>query len=55
MNQCGVVMEEMDHHPEWKNLYNTLEIWLCTHSEGNVVTQKDHELAVKIDKIFNLF
>ena len=49
MTKVAFAAEKMDHHPEWKNIYNTVEIWLCTHDAGDVVTEKDHRLAVKID------
>lgn len=51
MTQVALIAEKMDHHPEWKNTYNTLEIWLSTHSAGDIVTEKDHKLAEAIDKI----
>lgn len=40
--------DKLDHHPEWRNSYNEVEIWLSTHDAGNVVTEKDHELAKRI-------
>jgi 4a-hydroxytetrahydrobiopterin dehydratase len=43
--------EKVDHHPYWSNVWNTVEIWLNTHSAGNIVTGKDHELAKKIDSL----
>ena len=39
----------MNHHPLWTNVYNTVEFWLSTHDAGDVVTEKDHQLAKKID------
>jgi 4a-hydroxytetrahydrobiopterin dehydratase len=50
---CRVAFEaeKMDHHPLWQNVYNTVEIWLSTHSAGNTVTEKDHLLAKKIDAL----
>ncbi len=54
MTQVALLAEKMDHHPEWKNTYNTLEIWLNTHSAGDIVTEKDHKLAAAIDKITSL-
>ena len=51
MTQVAFLAEKMDHHPEWKNTYNTLEIWLNTHSAGDIVTDKDHKLAEAIDKL----
>jgi len=51
MTQVALEAEKADHHPEWKNTYNTVEIWLSTHDAGDVVTNKDHALAKKIDAI----
>ncbi len=50
MTRVALAAEKMDHHPEWKNTYNTLEIWLSTHSAGDIVTEKDHKLAKAIDE-----
>jgi 4a-hydroxytetrahydrobiopterin dehydratase len=52
MTQVALVAEKMDHHPTWTNTYNTLEIRLTTHSAGNTVTEKDHALALEIDKLY---
>jgi 4a-hydroxytetrahydrobiopterin dehydratase len=41
----------MDHHPNWSNVYNTVHISLSTHDAGDVVTEKDHQLARAIDKL----
>jgi 4a-hydroxytetrahydrobiopterin dehydratase len=54
MTRVAIEAEKMDHHPLWTNLYNTVEIWLSTHSAGNVVTEKDKKLANKIDSLFPL-
>lgn len=43
--------EKMDHHPEIHNVYNRVRISLNTHDAGNVVTEKDLTLAVKIERI----
>jgi 4a-hydroxytetrahydrobiopterin dehydratase len=51
MTRVAIESEKMDHHPLWTNVYNVVEIWLNTHSEGNVVTPKDHELAKKIEAL----
>jgi ribonuclease HI/pterin-4a-carbinolamine dehydratase len=45
--------ENQKHHPRWQNVYNTVEIWLNTHSAGNTVTEKDHKLAAAIDEIYS--
>lgn len=51
MTRVAMEAEKMDHHPTWSNTYNVVEIWLNTHSEGNTVTQKDHDLSKKIDAL----
>lgn len=51
MTRVALEAEKMDHHPLWTNVYNQVEIWLYTHSAGNVVTEKDKKLAEKIDKL----
>ncbi|MGB3343068.1 MAG: 4a-hydroxytetrahydrobiopterin dehydratase [Aequorivita sp.] len=50
MTRIAFEAEKMNHHPEWTNIYNTLEIYLTTHdAEG--VTEKDFELATMIDSL----
>ena len=51
MTQVAMIAEKMDHHPFWTNVYNKVTIELSTHEAGDVVTQRDHELAQAIDKI----
>ncbi|MER3498590.1 MAG: pterin-4-alpha-carbinolamine dehydratase [Chitinophagaceae bacterium] len=51
MTRVAMEAEKMDHHPLWTNVWNTVEIWLSTHSAGDVVTDKDRKLAEKIDTI----
>ncbi|MDR3696078.1 4a-hydroxytetrahydrobiopterin dehydratase [Mucilaginibacter sp.] len=51
MTRIALIAEKMNHHPTWTNTYNKVEIWLNTHDAGDVVTDKDRELAKKIDKI----
>ena len=51
MTRVAMEAEKMNHHPEWKNVYNTVEFWLSTHDAGDVVTDKDRKLADKIDKL----
>jgi 4a-hydroxytetrahydrobiopterin dehydratase len=41
--------EEMNHHPELENVYNTVSIALTTHDAGGKVTQMDVDLAEKIE------
>lgn len=49
MTRVALAAEKMDHHPEWKNVWNTVEVWLSTHDAGDIVTDKDRKLADKID------
>jgi 4a-hydroxytetrahydrobiopterin dehydratase len=51
MTRVAIEAEKMDHHPLWTNVYNVVEIWLSTHDAGDVVTDKDHKLAGKINAI----
>ena len=53
MTVVSKVVNDMDHHPEWSNVYNKVTISLSTHEAGNTITDKDRELAKKIDEIFN--
>lgn len=50
MTKVALIAEKMDHHPDWKNSYNSVEISLKTHSE-NGITQKDLSLAEEIEKL----
>ena len=50
MAGVAVRAEAMDHHPEWSNVYNRVDILLTTHDAGGV-TQKDIDLATVIDKL----
>ena len=53
MTEVAITSEAMDHHPEWSNVYNRVEINLITHSEDGI-TRLDTELAKKIDTISSL-
>ena len=52
MTRVAFVAEKMNHHPDWTNVWNTVNIALCTHDAGDIVTEKDHKLAEAIDKIY---
>jgi 4a-hydroxytetrahydrobiopterin dehydratase len=43
--------EEMNHHPEIENVYNTVDVALTTHDAGGKVTQNDVDLAKKIEDV----
>lgn len=49
MARIALVAEKMDHHPEWRNVYNRVSVRLTTHDAG-VVTMKDVALAEAIDE-----
>ena len=48
MTSVAIIAEKMDHHPEWANVYNTVEVTLTTHSAGGL-TKLDLTLARKMD------
>lgn len=51
MTKVAILAEKHNHHPEWSNVYNKLEIRLSTHDAGDVVTEKDRKLAAAIDAL----
>ncbi|HAS38983.1 MAG TPA: 4a-hydroxytetrahydrobiopterin dehydratase [Microscillaceae bacterium] len=51
MSSVALLAEKMDHHPNWSNVYNKVEIELTTHDAGNTVTDKDRALAAQIDEL----
>lgn len=51
MTKVAIHAEKMNHHPNWSNVWNTVKIELTTHDAGNTITQKDRDLAAKIDKL----
>lgn len=55
MTEVAFHAEQQGHHPNWSNVYNTVEIKLNTHDAGGVVTEKDHKLAKAIDKVYQKF
>ncbi len=50
MARSALVAECMNHHPEWFNVYNRVEVQLTTHDAGGL-TELDFELAREMDKI----
>jgi 4a-hydroxytetrahydrobiopterin dehydratase len=50
MARAALVAEKLDHHPEWFNVYNRVEVTLATHDAGGV-TQRDIELAQTMDRL----
>lgn len=50
MTRAALVAEKMDHHPEWSNVYKTVDVTLSTHDAGGV-TELDVKLAEAMDRI----
>jgi 4a-hydroxytetrahydrobiopterin dehydratase len=50
MTRAALVAEKSDHHPEWRNVYKTVEVVLSTHDAGGV-TLRDIELAKAMNEI----
>lgn len=48
MSRVALAAEKMDHHPEWSNVYNKVEVVLATHDAGGI-TELDIKLAAKMD------
>ena len=49
MSRISLIAEKMDHHPEWFNVYNKVNVTLSTHDAGGV-TELDIKLAKEMDK-----
>jgi 4a-hydroxytetrahydrobiopterin dehydratase len=50
MTKVAALAEQANHHPNWSNVYNKVDIALTTH-EFNSVSQRDFDLAKKIDQL----
>lgn len=52
MAKVALLAERMDHHPEWFNVYNTVEINLTTH-DANGISMRDVKLATQISALLS--
>ena len=50
MTRAALIAEQLDHHPEWFNVYKTVEVTLSTHDAGGV-TELDIKLAEAMDRL----
>lgn len=50
MTRVALMAERLDHHPEWANVWNRVEVTLATHDAGGL-TRLDFELAAAMDRI----
>jgi 4a-hydroxytetrahydrobiopterin dehydratase len=53
MTQVALLAEKINHHPDWRNCWNKVEIRLTTHDKGNTISQKDRDLAEGISILYS--
>jgi 4a-hydroxytetrahydrobiopterin dehydratase len=51
ITKMATLAEAVNHHPRWAQNYTQVEVWLTTHDEANTVTEKDIELAIRINQL----
>jgi 4a-hydroxytetrahydrobiopterin dehydratase len=50
MMEMAVVIDKLDHHPEWSNVYNKVRVNLVTHDLGNAISDLDVDLARRMEE-----
>jgi 4a-hydroxytetrahydrobiopterin dehydratase len=51
MSRVALLAEQLDHHPNWSNVWNVVDIALTSHDAGNTVTGRDRKMATAIDEL----
>jgi 4a-hydroxytetrahydrobiopterin dehydratase len=51
MTRVALLAEQRNHHPDWSNSWNRVDIALTTHAAGSTVTDADCELAAAVDEL----
>lgn len=54
MSACALIAEKRNHHPEWSNVYSTVEVFLTTH-EADGITERDVKLARSMNRLAQRF
>lgn len=55
MTEVALHAEKQNHHPNWSNVYNQVQISLNTHDAGDIVTEKDHRLSATIEALYKKY
>jgi len=55
MTEVAFHAEQQNHHPNWSNVYDTVDFQLNTHDADDSVTEKDRKLAAAIDSVYTKF
>jgi len=53
ITRVAEIAEEHDHHPDWSNSWNVVEISLQSHDAGGVITERDVRLAQRINEVLS--